>query len=108
MNVGRFDEALADYSHTIELDETYANAFGGRGLIYYLMENYESAITELVRATELEPQNSIFYQLLGKAYDKLQQYDNALEAYKHYLELIGDNVDQSIVDRIQQLETFTP
>ena len=53
--MGRYEEALADFSRAIELDPGNAWAIAVRGETYREMERYEEALADLNRAIELDP-----------------------------------------------------
>jgi tetratricopeptide (TPR) repeat protein len=58
---------------------------------YFGQQQYDSAITQYTRATELNPDFSPAYNLLGYAYRAVERYDDAESAFKKYIELIpGD------------------
>ena len=49
--MGRYGEALADYSRAIELDPRNAWAIASRGETYGRMGRYDEALADLTRAT---------------------------------------------------------
>ena len=55
LTLEHFDEAIADYSSAIQLDENFASAYWGRGSGYYIMgiETYELAIADYRRYAEI-------------------------------------------------------
>ena len=57
------------------------------GMAYYGARQYQQAQSELVKARESLPRDSrtIFY--LGLTYERLEQYDKAVEAYSDYVNL---------------------
>jgi tetratricopeptide (TPR) repeat protein len=58
---------------------------------YFGQQQYDSAITQYSRATEINPRFSPAYNLLGYAYRAVDRYDDAETAFKKYIELIpGD------------------
>ncbi len=52
--IKRYEDALADFDHTIALDSTYTWAINRRGEIYHLMERYEDALADFDRAIALD------------------------------------------------------
>jgi tetratricopeptide (TPR) repeat protein len=50
----RYDEALADLSHALELKPNYELVIALRGITYRQMERYNDALADLSRAIELK------------------------------------------------------
>lgn len=58
---------------------------------YFAQQEFDQAIDQYRRATEINPNFSPAYNLLGYAYRQVQKYDDAETAFKKYIELIpGD------------------
>ena len=53
--MGRYEEALADFTRAIELDPADAWAIASRGQTYRLMGRYDEALADFTRAIELDP-----------------------------------------------------
>ena len=62
------DNALSDFSTTIQLDSANYLAFQLRGDLYYALERYREAIRDYTRLIELKPTDSVGYSLRGKAH----------------------------------------
>jgi tetratricopeptide (TPR) repeat protein len=58
---------------------------------YFGQQQYDSAIAQYTRATELNPSFSPAYNLLGYAYRAVDRYDDAATAFKKYIELIPED-----------------
>jgi serine/threonine protein kinase len=54
----RFKEAIVAYTHAIELNANYTNAYYNRGLTYYDLKQYELALADYERALALDPNDS--------------------------------------------------
>src|SRR5262245_61235181 len=50
----QYEEALADFTQAIEMDEKYAWALAQRAVTHRSMERYEEALTDFTRAIELD------------------------------------------------------
>jgi tetratricopeptide (TPR) repeat protein len=50
-----YDEAIKHYSHAIDADPNYAEAFYNRGLCYETVGNIMAAREDYQRATQLKP-----------------------------------------------------
>ena len=62
------DNALSDFSTTIQLDPANYVVFQLRGDLYYALERYREAIRDYTRLIELKPTDSAGYSLRGKAH----------------------------------------
>jgi tetratricopeptide (TPR) repeat protein len=78
----RFDDAIAEIERTLALDPSFAEAYGGLGVTYSDIGQYEKAIESFDKAIRLSPQNqdsAFWYSGKGGAYFGLQQYDQTTE-----------------------------
>ena len=70
----RYQQAIDTYGHSLELDETMADAHAGLGVVYmtmYLLDSsaakhYEKAIESWHRSLELNPDQPVLKRLLAK------------------------------------------
>ena len=75
------------------------------GSFYMKRGNYDAAIDRFTDATQFEPGLARSYSLLGEAYEHKGDVDNALAAYRKYLELLRNAPDrEKIQKRIEKLE----
>jgi tetratricopeptide (TPR) repeat protein len=58
---------------------------------YFGLQQYDSAIAQYSRATEINPNFSPAYNLLGYAYRAVERYDDAETAFRKYIELIPND-----------------
>ena len=75
---GLYDEAIANYSKTIELNPRWAEASCGRGLAHNDKGEYDSAISDYNKALELKPNYGDAYFNRGIAHDNKGEYDQAI------------------------------
>jgi tetratricopeptide (TPR) repeat protein len=61
------------------------------GGAYFGRQEYEKAIGEYRRATEIAPEYAPAYNIVGYAYRTLGRYDEAESAFKKYIQLIPDD-----------------
>ncbi|HSE23711.1 MAG TPA: protein kinase [Pyrinomonadaceae bacterium] len=83
----QFDEAEAEWKKTIELNPNYATAHQWYGEHLIAMGRYNSALTELKRAQELDPLSLIINGILATCYRLNDQTDQALAQLNKTLEL---------------------
>ncbi len=84
--MGRHDEALADFNRAIELDPSGAWAIGCRGLVCLALGRYDEALADLARAIELDPDAAPIGSL-GAIYLRMGRYDDALADFNRAIEL---------------------
>jgi tetratricopeptide (TPR) repeat protein len=85
--LGRYGEAVADYSTAIELDPKHANAWSNRGSAYAKLGRPDKALADYSQAIELDPEFASAWHNRGWAYHKLGQPDRALADYSKAIEL---------------------
>jgi tetratricopeptide (TPR) repeat protein len=64
-----------------------SNKYYNQALTYYNQERWTEAITEFDRATEINPNEGIYYWYLGECYRQLENYDNSVANYSKAIEL---------------------
>jgi len=70
-NVAYYPIAIEWYSLAIRVNQSYADAYNGRGLTYYGMKEYAKAEEDFKRSIEAGPDNANAYYNLGALYTKL-------------------------------------
>ncbi|MEM0980786.1 MAG: tetratricopeptide repeat protein [Cyanobacteria bacterium P01_H01_bin.58] len=63
-----YEEAIADYTAAIELDENLAAAYGGRGWAYYLKGDLDAGVEDFWRAAQIfhaQNQSEQYYKTLA-------------------------------------------
>jgi tetratricopeptide (TPR) repeat protein/serine/threonine protein kinase len=87
-NLGRFDEAISDYTKAIELNPKLADAWHNRGALYCdRLGQPEKALADLSKALELEPKDAENWFNRGETYTELDQPQKALADYNKAIEL---------------------
>ncbi|HZP33140.1 MAG TPA: tetratricopeptide repeat protein [Candidatus Acidoferrales bacterium] len=75
------------------------------GTFYMKRGNYDAAIERFQDATHFQPKLARPYALLGEAYEKKGEFDNALASYKKYLDVYRSAPDrEKILKKITKLE----
>jgi tetratricopeptide (TPR) repeat protein len=87
-NVRELDLAIADLTKAIEIQPSYAQAYGERGVAYLRKKDHPRAIVNLSKAIELDPSLARAYRMRGVVYQMSQRdSDLALADYSKAIEL---------------------
>ena len=70
MQMGRLDEAVADYTAAITLEPRNANAFHNRGSTLDKLGRLDGAVADFSSALELDPSNATTHNARGLARDR--------------------------------------
>jgi tetratricopeptide (TPR) repeat protein len=69
------------------------------------MKDYEGAVDELKKILDIEPDNKTVILAMGKIYEQIDNYSEALKAFRRYIVLDPQSADaESLKDKIYQLE----
>jgi tetratricopeptide (TPR) repeat protein len=89
--MGKYEQALTDFSQAIAFDENYTWAFALRGRTYRQMGRYEQALTDFDRAIALDEKSDWkiagrgeTYRLMGKYEQALADFDRAIALDEKY------------------------
>jgi tetratricopeptide (TPR) repeat protein len=85
--LGRYDQALADFNHALELRPDDSWAIGSRGQTYRSMGRYEEAIADLNRAIEVHPDKDWMIVARGQTRRLMGRYEEALTDFNRAIEL---------------------
>src|SRR4051794_34142422 len=100
---------LCIVSHAAFADDPLAGAAAhlNGGLTYYDEARYDEAAREMEAAYRLRPVPELQYNL-AECYDRLNRFDDAVRAYRKYLEGAPRAADRPLVEaRIANLEKRT-
>jgi len=112
-----WDDAIASFRRSIrEAHGFQPEAHTGLALLLEEKGETESAIPEFRTAiVQLSDSEPVLYQLLGAAYEKLEKYKEAVEAYEKYLQLAPEGnlapAVRSVIDQLRKQaagETLQP
>jgi Flp pilus assembly protein TadD len=84
---GRFAKAVKEYKLAQQLQPTSLAVHLGLGNAYYELDQVDLALQHLEKARALAPREPQSYVLLGAVYQTGGRRDDAIAAYKRYLEL---------------------
>ncbi len=83
----KFDEAIEEYTETIELNPKDADAYNNRGNAYSDIKEFDKAIEDYNKAIELNPKYAIAYNNRGVAHSDIKEFDKAIEDHNKAIEL---------------------
>ncbi len=73
----QYQQALADFQTSIDLNPDYAPVYNNRGNVYVAMGRFEDAIADFSRAISLAPAYGAAFNNRGNAYLSLGQFEKA-------------------------------
>jgi len=100
------DDALADYTRTLEMNPRYVRAYAKRAGLYFDKNQMDLALTDLAKAIDINSEYSYPYYLRGLIYHTRQQYDEAIAEYTKNIKYDALSSDayfnRAVVYRIQK------
>jgi protein O-mannosyl-transferase len=84
---GQLDKAVQIADRCMEQYPGTVHCYYARGVIHYLLEEYDQAYSYLSRAVELQPESGIAHHRLGLALERLGRIRDALVEYRRAVEL---------------------
>lgn len=86
-NAGKYKEAIAVYTATLESEPNNAEAYARRGTAYLRMRDIKHALDDLGMAIKLDPQKADLYNTRGNVYSKSDNHRQAISDYDKAIEL---------------------
>jgi tetratricopeptide (TPR) repeat protein len=91
-NAGKLGVALAKLNAALELKSNMLEAYQTRTLVYIGLGRYDEALEDCKRALRFK-ENEINFYNLGLVYEKLEMYDQAVDAYQKSI-----NKNNNVID----------
>jgi len=82
MELKAYDNAIAAYRHTLQLDPDYAYAWVGLGVNYLAQGKDDEAIAAYQQAIKIQPDSALPWCKLGELYCQQEKYGEAIAAYR--------------------------
>lgn len=82
IDAGYPKEAVDLLDIAISKDPVYFEAYYNRGVVNYLMKNYQAAIDDLSKAISINPKSSEAYASRGEVYEIMKEKEKAFIDYK--------------------------
>ncbi len=83
----QYDDAVADYSRSLDLRPDDADTLMNRGVTLRNLERYDDSLADYNHALELRPDDATTLMNRGVTLRHLERYDGSLADYNHALEL---------------------
>ena len=85
--LGRYEEAIVDYTTVIQQEDTNIHALHNRGISYERLARYTDAVADFSQVIAIDPTNANAYFNRGCCYDSIGELDLAISDYSVALEL---------------------
>ena len=85
-----YEKAIEDFCKAISLNESYHEAYNGRGCAYSGMNQHDEAIANFSEAISLDPMNAEYYFNRGCAYKVLGNEQEAARDLRHCIDISRD------------------
>jgi tetratricopeptide (TPR) repeat protein len=79
--LGRWDDAVADYTRAIEQDPGMARAYNNRAAAYAQERRFDAAVADFSKTIQLDSKSALAYRNRGLAYHDLGQIAPSIEDY---------------------------
>ena len=77
LNLLEYEQALADFTTSIELNDTVASAYHSRAMANYEMKDYAGAVSDFLKTLDYSEGNAALYFNLGMSYFRMEEKDKA-------------------------------
>lgn len=91
--LGELESAEYYYKKSLDLAPLLPDAWLGLGIVEDLKGNTQEGITLIIKASDLDPNNSGIYHVLAGAYEKMEDLENAVYFYDKSLKLDSSDED---------------
>ncbi len=101
---GNYNDALAEFTEAIKVDQKYADAYFNRALTYRIMNNFSSAKKDLDKVMELQPKSGDAPLLIG---DMAETNNDLLGARFWYEKALANNPDYTEAkNRLEHIDSL--
>ena len=106
--LGKYEEAIADYDRTIDLNPNLVTAYNGRGIAKSKLGQRSDAVQDYDQAIRLASDYTRAYYNRGNAKRHLERYEEARADLQHALELATKKGDEKVRKAAQELLNKLP
>ena len=101
-----FDAASNSFLRALQLNSGCVECYSNLGSVFMLQEKYPEAITAFSRFKGARPDVAGTYFYLGIAFDKLEDVENAILNYQHFLSLDQGNSDKQTFQARERMKVL--
>ena len=80
-DLGKYEEAIKDYTEIIKIDSVYYKAYHNRGVVHDLLGDLDKALSDYTAAIMLYPTYDQAYYNRARVYGRRGQSDKSIEDY---------------------------
>ncbi len=91
--LGNNNQAVNEFKHVLEIDDTYFSAYYNLGLVYLVEEKYYEALSMFNKTVEIAPRDFKGHKQMGIAQRHLKMYDEAIVSLSEANMLAPANAD---------------
>ena len=91
-DLGRYEEALRAYDHSIALDPANVSPWNRKGDVLYNLDRYEEALQAYDQIIAMDPTNGSPWNRKGDVLYNLDRYEEALAAFNQSIKLDPENM----------------
>ncbi len=92
-DAGQYQQAIAEYSRSINLLPSNPEPYLGRGYVYEKLGEYQKALSDYSQAITLNPTDPQAYFIRGLLYDLLGKTEEAIQDYSMTIRLKPNHAD---------------
>jgi tetratricopeptide (TPR) repeat protein len=106
-NLLEFEMAMADFTKSIELNDTVASAYHGRAMLNYEIKDYDAAIKDFNKVIMLGQENDVVFFNLGMSYFRLGEKENACPYFQKSCSMGNKNACRmSLMECVKNIPTI--
>jgi protein O-GlcNAc transferase len=89
----QFSQSIEKYKEVLILDEKHTDARLNLSEIYYIIGDYQSALSIIIEGLNIDPTNSRLFYMYGLALEKEQEIIEAISAYQKAISINSHLID---------------
>lgn len=90
---GSYEEAIVYYDKAIKINQSYAEAWNGKGLALAYQKNYEEALACYEKATDINPLYADAWNNKGWSLEELIKYEEAIQCYDEAIKINSNHYE---------------
>ncbi|MCI0380766.1 MAG: tetratricopeptide repeat protein [Gemmataceae bacterium] len=95
-SLGKYLDAVADFSKALQLDSKLADAYHERGCAYFKLGKFKESVRDFDRYIELKPQRKASHWQRGISYYYAGQYEDGRRQFEGYQDFDSNDVENAV------------